>query len=102
MTRRHLQARLARLCQQLPAAPAPPVRALTVLGHDHDLMAIGDASVVQLEASVMRAACQAAVESVRDGLASAAVPEVRAYLDDQSKGRHQETKQPTAPTAPPS
>ena len=99
MTRRHLHARLARLCQQLPGAVAPerPIRPLTVLGHDHDLLAIGDASVVQLEAGVVRAACQAAGDSVRDGLASADAPDVRAYLDPQSLGGHQETKPPTTP-----
>ena len=97
MTRRHLQARLARLCQQLPAAAAaaPPVRAWTVLGHNHDLLAIGDASVAQLEAGVVRAACQAAGDSVRDGLASADAPDVRAYLDHDSPGGRQETKPPT-------
>ena len=97
MTRRHLHARLARLCQQLPAAPAPPVRALTPPGLDHDLMALGDASVAQIEASVLRTACQAAVESVRDGLTSADVPDVRTYLDHPSPGGRQEPKHPTAP-----
>ena len=99
MTRRHLHVRLARLSQQLPAAAAPerPIRALPVLGHDHDLLAIGDASVVQIEAGVVEAACQAAVDSVRDGLASVDAPDMRAYLDHPSLGGHQETKQPTAP-----
>ena len=97
MTRRHLHERLARLWQQLPGAPKPSVRPPTVLGQAHDLMAIGDASVVQFEASVVQAACQAAVASVRDGLASADVPDVRTYLDHPSPGGRQEPKHPTAP-----